>query len=132
MRFLRIFKIVGVRICVQVGTCSLWSFKWTKTKIAWVFLLFALLLILTICQVEEWFCVMKERTFGLTHERPRVVQVVHLSLLVISPRGSVPSSVGLLVTPCGLSRGSPGLFTLLQSSEPEGPQLQVACVKHQS
>lgn len=132
MRFLRIFKIVGVGICVQVSTCSQWSFKWTKIKIAWVFLLFALLLILTICQVEEWFCFMKEHTFGLIHERPRIVQVVHLSLLVISPPGSVLSSVGLLVTPCGLPRGSPGLFTLSLSSEPEGPQLQVACVKHQS
>lgn len=75
---------------------------------------------------------MKEHTFGLTHEMPCVVQVVHLSLMVISPPGSVPSSVGLLDTPCGLPGGSPGLFTLSQSSEPEGPQLQMAFVKHQS
>lgn len=99
VRFLRIFKIVGVEICVQVGTCSRWSFKWTKIEIAWVFLLFALLLILTVCQVNECFGFMKEHTFGLTHERPCVVHVVHLSLLLMSPPGSVPSSVGLLDVP---------------------------------
>lgn len=111
MRFLRIFKIVGVEICVQVGTCSQRSFKWTKIKIAWVFLLFALLLILTVYQVNECFCFMKEHTFDLSHERPCVVHVVHLSLLVMSPPESVPSSVGLLYVPqaCSLSHSPQNL-----------------------
>lgn len=122
VRFLRIFKIVGVEICVQVGTCSR-SFKWTKIKIAWVFLLFALLLIVTVCQVNECFCFMKEHTS-------------HSWEALCCSRGSpLPSgyvSTWISALQCGTAWCSPGLFTLSQSSEPEGPQLQVACVKHQS